>query len=102
MILDHLYHAVAGRIQTLRIGPDKFVHVQAGLAIWSVSAIVLRRPLRSPLPLAVVILAETLNEIADRHYTGSWNWPDTIGDATATWLWPVALFLLLRARTLRA
>ena len=102
MILDHAYHAVAGRVQNLHVGADKFVHVQVGLTIWCASAIVLRRPLRSPLPLAVVIVAEVLNEIADRHYTGSWNWPDTLGDAAATWFWPIALFLLLRSGRVRA
>ena len=96
MGFDHIYHAVAVRIAHLGVGPDKFVHVQVGLAIWCLSAWILRRPLGSRAPLAVVIAAEVANEIMDRHYTGSWNWPDTLGDAASTWFWPVTLFLLLR------
>lgn len=96
MFIDHLYHAVATRAEHIQVGPDKFVHVQVGLAIWCLSAIVLKRSLRSLLPLALCFLAEIGNELLDRRYSGSWNWPDTAGDALATWFWPVALFLLLR------
>lgn len=76
--------------------PDKFAHTYAGLAIWVGAALLLRRSLRSPLPLALVVLAELGNEVIDRFAHGSWLWRDTLGDMTATWFWPVLLTCLLR------
>ena len=96
MAIDHIYHAIATRADHIRVGPDKFVHVQVGLFIWCAGALLFRRSLRSPFPLMLCLFAEVCNEILDRHYAGSWNWPDTIGDAVATWFWPTALFLILR------
>jgi hypothetical protein len=76
--------------------PDKFAHSYAGCAIWLVAAIVLNKPLRSIWPLAVVVAAEVGNECIDRIAHGSWMWPDTLGDAAATWFWPVVITLALR------
>lgn len=97
MWLVELYHRKVGFFDHLKIGGDKFIHMQVGLAIWCLAAILLRRPLRSPLPLAAVLAAEIGNEIMDRLHAGTWRWPDTLGDAASTWFWPVTLFVLLNA-----
>ena len=96
MSFESLYHAFAVRVEQVQVAPDKFIHVQVGLAIWCLSALVLRRSLRSPVPLAICILAEVANEVLDRLSAGSWRWADTAGDALATWFWPVVLFAILR------
>jgi hypothetical protein len=76
--------------------PDKFAHTYAGLGLWLGAAILLRRPLRSPLPLAIVIVLEVANECVDRVAHGGWMWHDTLGDAGATWFWPIVLTAALR------
>ncbi|WP_109806267.1 hypothetical protein [Sphingosinithalassobacter portus] len=70
---------------------DKFWHVQAGLAILVIARLLLRVPLRSFLPLFVVIAAEAGNEVLDRIYLGAWNWDDTASDVFYTLLWPTIL-----------
>ncbi len=78
-------------------GPDKFAHVSAGLAFWVLGAILMRRPLHSAGPLAVIVILEMANEYVDYLAYGSWRWPDTIGDAIATWFWPFAITLAMRS-----
>lgn len=97
MWIVEAYHRKVGFFDHLKIGGDKFLHVQAGLAIWCLAALILKRPLRSPLPIAIVFAAEIFNEIMDRLHAGNWRWPDTIGDAVSTWFWPVLLCILLNA-----
>lgn len=72
---------------------DKFIHIQAGLIIWLLAALLSGRRLGTAFPLIVVGLAEVGNEVMDRLYLGNWNWPDTITDAAATWIWPLLLSL---------
>jgi len=96
MGFEHIYHSIASRTEALHIGTDKFVHVQVGLAIWVVGALVMRRPLHALPPLLLCIAAELGNEFMDWRYAHSLRLPDTLGDMLATWFWPVVLFLLLR------
>lgn len=77
-------------------GQDKFAHTYAGLIIWLAAAVALRKPFGSLLPIVIVIALETANECVDRAAHGSWRWHDTIGDAAATWFWPVVLTAALR------
>ncbi|RVT89676.1 hypothetical protein [Sphingomonas crocodyli] len=79
-------------------GSDRVAHLHAGLLIWVVAALILRRPLRDIRPLLVVAAAEAINECADRYIHGNWRWPDTIGDAVTTLFWPVTIMLLLHLR----
>jgi len=72
-------------------GQDKPAHISAGLLIWLVSALVMRKGLRALVTLIPVFALETANEIVDRIAHGSWNWTDTIGDFVATILWPCGL-----------
>ncbi len=95
MQLVYDYHGMIDWIVERSGESDKFVHVQAGLIIWSLAALVTGRRQGSALPLAVVLLSEIGNEIMDRLYLGNWNWPDTVGDAAATWTWPILLSIFL-------
>lgn len=95
MQLVYDYHGMIDWIVNRSGESDKFVHVQVGLIIWSMTALVTGRRQGSALPLAVVLLAEIGNEIMDRLYVGNWNWPDTVGDAAATWAWPILLTIFL-------
>jgi hypothetical protein len=79
--------------------PDKFAHTYAGLIIWLLAALLLKRPRGSLLPLLVVIAAEVGNECVDRVANGTWMWRDTLGDMAATWFWPVVLTMALRQTT---
>lgn len=88
-------HAIS-EIVLLCPAPDKFAHVFAGLILWLGSAVILRRHLASLVPLAVVVLFETGNEIIDYFAHGGWEWRDTLGDAAATWFWPAALWAAVR------
>ena len=77
-------------------GHDKFAHMCAGLAVWLLSAMLLRRPTTSVTPLIVVIIAEAANEIIDRIAHGSWRWNDTRLDIVATLFWPFLITLVNR------
>jgi hypothetical protein len=101
MQLVYDYHGMIDWIVARSGESDKFVHVQVGLIIWSMTALVTGRQQGSALPLAVVFLAEIGNEIMDRLYLGNWNWPDTVGDAAATWAWPILLSIFLSIQRAR-
>ncbi|MXO67084.1 hypothetical protein [Altericroceibacterium endophyticum] len=90
------YQAAAQAVVALCPGPDKFAHMCAGLGIWLIAAILLRKPLHSPWPLAVVVAAEIANEYVDFLAYNSWRWNDTVFDALATLFWPAVLALALR------
>lgn len=76
-------------------------HIHAGLFIYLAACVILRKPMRSPVPLLIVILAELANEYLDRVSTGSWRWDDTLHDILFTLLWPTIIFLLARFRKLK-
>lgn len=95
MNFAHRYEQAIQWIVSLCPQPDKFAHSYAGLTIWLLATLVLRRPLRSIMPLVVVVVAEVGNECIDRVAHGGWMWRDTLGDAGATWFWPSVLWLML-------
>ena len=76
-------------------GSDKFAHTYAGLTIWLIGMMLLRRS-GTLVPLVIVIVAELANECVDRVAHGSWLWQDTLGDMAATWFWPAMLSAALR------
>lgn len=82
-------------------GEDKFLHTYAGLTIWVVAAAILRRPLGSALPIAVVILIELINECIDYAWHGIFISVDTLGDMFATWFWPLLLSFIIRWRSMQ-
>lgn len=81
---------------------DSLLHVHAGMAVLLLARVVTRRSLSTPIPLAVVALAEFANELLDRMHYGSWRWTDTLGDVANTLFWPTVLFVGLRLRKARA
>lgn len=89
------YETLISKIVSLCPAQDKFAHMSAGLGVWLISAMVLRKPLHSRWPLLIVLLLELGNECVDRLAHKSWRLNDTIGDAIATWFWPVLLTLAL-------
>jgi hypothetical protein len=77
-------------------GPDKFAHMSAGLGFWLFVAVVLRKPLASWPPMAIVIALEGANEVVDRIAKGGWFWSDTLADVVVTLFWPALFFIALR------
>jgi hypothetical protein len=76
-------------------GSDKLVHLNVGLLVWVAASLVLRRPLRSPLPLLTVVLVQIANEAIDYHVRIKWSLEDTLLDTLATIGWPFILWLVL-------
>jgi len=75
------------------------LHVLAGLALFIVSARLLRRPLRSVLPLVPVAVLELINEGSDfaRYYTSGWPWTahETLVDIALTLMPPFLLVCVM-------
>ena len=85
--------------QTLGL-PKDALHIYAGLTIFLLAAIVSRRPLRGPLPIAAVVVAALAGEawdIFDTHSAGQRiAWASSWHDVWNTSFWPAVLFLLAR------
>jgi hypothetical protein len=80
---------------------DSLLHVHAGLAVMLLARMVLGRSLATPIPFAVVCVAEAGNEILDRLSNGQWLWADTAFDVLNTLYWPFVLMVGLRLRGAR-
>jgi hypothetical protein len=82
------------------------LHVHVGLGIFMVAALLLRKPLSSTLPLALVFLAalagEALDLRDDLRTLGYWRWRASLGDIVNTVFWPFVVWLLARSRILSA
>ena len=76
--------------------PEELLHVHAGLLIFVAGALILRKRVRSPVPLALVVLFAVLNEVADRLGGGSQGALEPVADIANTVFWPAILFLLAR------
>jgi hypothetical protein len=81
--------------------PDALLHVHAGMAVLLLARLVTGRSLATPIPFAVVCLAELANEVMDRLAHGSWRWEDTSLDILNTLFWPFVLMVGLRLRRAR-
>ena len=93
---------IVAKYETIKVGTatasgvnDWLLHMNGGMLILVLVAIVFRRTLASPWPLLVVIVAEGINEYFDRLAYGGWRWEDSSRDIFFTLLWPALLFLLL-------
>lgn len=75
---------------------EALLHVHMGLAIFVVTALLLRRRMASIWPLALVVAFATLNEVID--YLGLNRAPLTRSatDLLNTIIWPLVLFLVAR------
>ena len=74
---------------------EDLIHVHVGLAIFVLTALVLRRRMRSPIPLSVVATLALLNEVLD-HGSPGWDPGSSLLDFLNTLVWPLVLFLLAR------
>ena len=88
-----------GLTQTLGL-PKDALHIYAGLAVFLLAAILFRRPLRGPLPIAAVLLVALAGEawdMFDTHAAGQRiAWASSWHDIWNTSFWPAVLFLLAR------
>jgi hypothetical protein len=101
MALVAKYEATKIAIATWVGIDDWLIHSQFGMIIFVLSAIALRKPLGSLLPVTLVVVGEGLNEYLDKLNYGSWRWPDTSRDLIFTIGWPFILFLCARIGLLR-
>lgn len=80
--------------------PKDALHIYVGLAIFLAAAALLRRPLGSWPPIAVVAAAALIGEswdLIDTHAAGaSPHWDRNWHDLWNTCFWPAVLFLLAR------
>lgn len=101
MNLAKVYHEWIVWIGDGTGAPDALLHVHAGMAVLFLARIVTRRSLASPIPFAVVCVAELGNEVLDRLAVGHWNKADVIADVVNTLFWPLMLMIGLRLRRAR-
>ena len=64
--------------------------------IFGISAWLLRRRIRSLIPLALVIVFAAANELVDAFAPGSTSAIESLADFANTVFWPTVLFLLAR------
>lgn len=78
------------------------LHIHVGLAVYLISARLMRRRLGSVGPVLMVLGLEVLNEGCDiaRYWLSDWPWTPaaTVGDLANTLAWPVIITLYCRAR----
>lgn len=86
-------------IATLGLSKDA-LHIYVGLSVFLITALVLRKSLRSFLPwLAVLLVAlagESLDAFDDIQSLGHWRWGASIHDIVNTLFWPTVLLCLAR------
>ena len=91
------YYGEAKRvIETCTGASQELLHVHAGLLIFVLASLVLRKKFRSPIPLALVTLFALLNELVDwingppaASFEPYWHIANTV-------FWPCLLFVLAR------
>jgi len=86
-------------ISTTGLSKDA-LHIHAGLAIFFIAAVVLRKLLRSIVPwllvLALAIVGELVDMRDDSLSFGYWRWDASVHDILNTLFWPSVLLLLAR------
>lgn len=75
---------------------EDLLHIHAGLLIFVVAALVLKKKMRSPVPLALVIVFALLNEVIDHLAGGPQRTLEPYVDFVNTVFWPTVLFLAAR------
>ena len=76
---------------------EDLLHVHAGLLIFVVSALVLKKKMRSSVPLGLVVAFALLNEVVDQLAGGGRQDPlEPFVDFANTVFWPIVLFLAAR------
>lgn len=75
---------------------EDLLHVHTGLLIFVLAALLLRRKMRSPIPLALVAFFAVLNEVFDWLAGDSHRALEPYVDIANTLFWPTVLFLVAR------
>jgi lipoprotein signal peptidase len=75
---------------------EDLLHIHAGLLIFVVAALVLKKKMRSPVPLALVVVFALLNEVIDYLAGGPQRTLEPYIDFANTVFWPTILFLAAR------
>ena len=80
------------------------LHIYTGLITMFMAALILRRPLRSMVPLVMVLLVASLGETIDLYddiaFRGYWRWNASLHDLLNTMFWPTLILLLARYTTI--
>lgn len=80
------------------------LHIYLGLAVFLLVATALRKPLRSFVPWAAVVVVALAAELMDLRDNlaslGQWRWSASLHDLANTMFWPTVLMVLARARVL--
>ena len=84
---------------TLGVSSDE-AHIHAGLALFLMGALALRRRKHGfVLAWVVVFVGQTANEVMDARdwlmWTGTVNWPETAKDYVRTLFWPSVLCVIM-------
>lgn len=75
---------------------QELLHLHAGLAIFVLSALLLRKRMRSPVPLACVAIFGFINELVDWRSGKPIDTGEPLVDFANTVFWPFVLYLLAR------
>jgi len=82
------------------------LHVYVGLGVMLTAALVLKKPLRSPLPwllaLAAALAGELWDGFDDLRALGRLRWDASLHDILNTIFWPTILLLLARSGLISA
>lgn len=90
------YAALKNGLAKVTGAQEDLLHVHAGLLIFVVAALILRRKMRSPGPLIVVVVFAAANELLD-WFAGEPALPlERYVDFANTVFWPAILFVLAR------
>ena len=101
MTFPQEYEHFTRSIGNLTGASDSLLRVHAGLAVLIAARLITRRSLATPIPFAIVCIAEFANELLDRLSNGNWQWQDTSFDVINTLFWPFVLMIGLRVRRAR-
>lgn len=97
--MSEFQQAKIALVQALGLSRDS-LHVHIGLAVFFLAVLLLRRPLRSWLPIGAVVAAACAGEawdLLDTHAAGDpLEWAKSRHDLLNTCFWPAVLFLLAR------
>ena len=90
------YSQLKEQLGTVTGMSEDLIHVHIGLAIFVLTALLLRKRMRSPIPLIAVAVFELANEAVDYHAGAGWRPLGSALDVVNTLFWPFVLFLLAR------
>jgi hypothetical protein len=99
MTLAERYSAAKEELSSLTGASEDLLHLHAGLLILFATALLLKRRLRSTVPIAMVWVFALANEAVDLLSPGASASPwEPVADIANTVFWPTLLFLLAMRR----